>query len=309
MSESTIGIVGLGRMGGNMAQRLIDAGYTVVGTDVSEEAIDRFKERGGQPLETPAAVASTADLLITSLPSPEIVREVYLGADGISEGATPELIVLEMSTIDPDTILEVDEQRDDECHLLGAPISGGPESCREGSLTAMVGGEEHVFQRDEVQNLLEALTNRAYYAGDIEAGHTLKLINNVMSMGNLLLAVEAVSLGRARGVEGEVLYEVLSNAGGASNQFRKRMPRVLNREFEPGFTIDLTTKDIGLALDTADSVSYPMFITSDIYNLFLKAQNRGLGNEDMSAIVKLFEEDLNVNVEATEPVDSTFDGY
>lgn len=128
-------------------------------------------------------------------------------------------------------------------------------------------------------------------------------------MGNLIFSMEAVSLGSERGIDGEVLMEVLSKAGGASNQFVKRIPRVLNRNFEAGFTVDFGKKDVGLALDTAENSQRPIYIGSLVHNLLNEASAHGWGQEDIGAIVKLYEEMRDEIVDADHEVDETFEGY
>ena len=148
-----------------------------------------------------------------------------------------------------------------------------------------VGGDRSAFDREDVRAVLEALGRNVYHVGEVDAGHTLKLMNNVMSMGNLLLAMETASFGAERGVDGEVMFDVLSNAGGASNQFRKRVPRALNRNFEPGFPVDLGRKDLGLAIETATRMELPMQAASVVHRLFVAASARGYGDEDAAAVV------------------------
>jgi len=121
--------------------------------------------------------------------------------------------------------------------------------------------------------------------------------------------MEAAALGAERGVDGEAMFEVLSNAGGASNQFEKRVPRALNRNFEPGFTVDLGRKDLGLAVETATRMGLPMRAASAVHRLFVEASARGYGDEDAAALVKLFEECTETLVEADAHVDETFEGY
>jgi len=297
-------------MGGNMAQNLLEGGYDVIGQDLSDEAVERFEDAGGEAYESAAGVASDADIVITSLPNPPIVEAVYTGENGILDGDVTDTVAIEMSTIDPDTTVAVDEAAEGTgLDLLGAPVSGGPEDCARGTLTVMAGGEEAVFESEPVQTVLSELGAKVYHTGGVDSGHTLKLLNNTMSMGNLLLSMEAVSLGADRGVNGEVMLEVLSNAGGASNQFKKRMPRVLNRNFEAGFTVDFGKKDVGLALDTAEQMERPMFVGSLVHNLFTEASARGYGQEDIGAVVKVYEELQDEIVDADEEVDETFEGY
>jgi 3-hydroxyisobutyrate dehydrogenase-like beta-hydroxyacid dehydrogenase len=235
---------------------------------------------------------------------------VYLGDDGLVDGDPDGVVALEMSTIDPDTTVDLgDALEETGLDVLGAPVSGGPEAAYEGTLTVMAGGDAAVFEREDVQSVLHELGSNVYHTGAVDSGHTLKLLNNTMSMGNLLLAMEAVSLGAARGVEGEVMLEVLSNAGASSNQFEKRLPRVLNRNFEPGFTVDFAKKDVGLALDTAEQMNRPMFLAPLIHAMYTRASAEGNGKEDACATVKLYEDAQEALVDAVDHVDESYAGY
>lgn len=310
MPQPTVGIVGLGRMGGNMARRLLADGFEVVGTDVSDDALATFEGAGGTPLSSPAAVADASTVALTSLPDPETVEAVFDGSDGLLAGARGDLTVLETSSIDPETMAAVAAAaREQEVDVLGAPVSGGPQASREGTLTVIVGGAQPVIEREPIDAVLEAIGSKVYHAGDVESAHTVKLLNNIVSMGNLALAMEAMALGAARGVDGEVVLEVLANAGGASNQLRKRGPRVLNRNFEPGFTVDLAAKDLGLAMETAMASDQPMALAGLVYERYLEASASGHGEEDAAAVVKLFEAAVDGRVEADREVDESFEGY
>lgn len=310
MSNTDIGVIGLGLMGSSIATRLHESAFDVTGYDVSPDALESIAEEDVEIAESAADVAASVDVVITSLPTPDIVEDAYLGEDGIVKGAAENdgLIAIEMSTIDPDTTRAIDDAAED-LDLLDAPVSGGPENCEDGTLMIIAGGDESTYESDTVQSILGCLGAKVFYAGDVGSGHTVKLLNNVMSMGNLLLSMEIVSLGVAAGVDGDVLHEILPNTGGASNQFRKRFPRVLNRNFEPGFTVNYAKKDIGLAMDTAEAREVPMVLSQLVHQMYTRATAEGLGSEDCSSVVKLFEESTGVPVEAEGEVDETFEGY
>lgn len=310
MSDIDIGVIGLGLMGSSIATRLHESGFDVTGFDVDEAARESIRSAGIETEDSASSVATFTDVVITSLPTPDIVEDVYLGENGITDGAVEndDLVAIEMSTIDPDTTRSIAESSP-AIDLVDAPVSGGPENCEDGTLMIIAGGDETIYDSETVQSVLNCLGSKVFYAGDVGSGHTVKLLNNVMSMGNLLLSMEIVSLGVAAGVDGDVLHEILPNTGGASNQFRKRFPRVLNRNFEPGFTVDYARKDIGLAMDTAEARDVPMVMGELVHQMYTRATAEGLGGEDCCSVVKLFEGTTGVPVEADEDVDETFDGY
>lgn len=296
MSTTTVGVVGLGKMGGNMAKHLIDEGLDVRGHDVAPEAREEFSDYGGMVADSARDVAHESDVTITSLPNSDIVEAVYTGEDGLV-AEDVETVFLEMSTIAPPTTeVLADAIEGTPADLLDAPITGGPENSRDGTLTGLVGGERGVFDADAPQEVLTTLCAEVHYAGSSGAGHAMKLLNNTMSMGNLLLAMETVVLGSRYGIDGERLWEVLGNASATSVAFESRMPRVLERDFEAGFTVDFARKDIGLAVEMADAEDYSMLMGNMVHRLYTQASDEGFGEEDVGAVVKMFEQTLEDEV-------------
>lgn len=308
MADYSIGVVGLGRMGSGIAARLVETDFDVVGYDLDETARANAADVGVDVRSTAAAVATGCDIVVTSLPTPGAVRAAYTASDGLlSSGAS--FVAVEMSTIDPDTTLAIAEQAADAgITFVDAPVSGGPKDATRGTLTVLVGGPASVIESEPVTRLLTTIADTRHHVGDVGAGHTAKLVNNVMSMGNLLVAMEAVSLGVRRGLDGELLLDALANAGGSSNQFRKRLPRVLNRNFEAGFTVTFGRKDLRLALDAAHESTHSMPMTGLVYQLFSRAVQEGYAEEDVGAVAKLFEVG-GATIEAEGTVNEAFDGY
>lgn len=289
MADVDIGVVGLGNMGGNMAKHLLDEGFAVRGYDVQSDARTAFADYGGAVAESGRAVARDSDVTITSLPNSAVVEETYTGGNGLV-GQSVETVFVEMSTIAPPTTAVLAESiAETPAELVDAPVTGGPENSRDGSLTGLVGGDRAVVERATTRTVLEALCAEFHYAGSSGSGHAMKLLNNTMSMGNLLLAMETVALGSRYGIESERLWEILGNASATSVAFESRMPRVLEGDFEAGFTIDFARKDVGLAVDMAEAEEFPMVMGGLVDQLYTRAADEGLGEEDVGAVVKLFE--------------------
>jgi 3-hydroxyisobutyrate dehydrogenase-like beta-hydroxyacid dehydrogenase len=236
------------------------------------------------------------------------VEAVYLAKDGIIAGADSQTVACEMSTIDPGTTRRIGD-RSGELTLLDTPVSGGPEDAARGTLLVIVGGDRETFEAPSVQSVLGSLGRNLFHAGDLGAGHTVKLLNNVMSAGNLLLAMEAISFGVHCGIDGRVLYEILTSTGGSSNQLEKRLPRVLNRNFEPGFSTEYARKDVGLAVAYADEEDVPLHLASAIHRFLVEASNAGYGDDDMCGVVKLFERFGDEIVKSNRPMDESYEGY
>lgn len=308
MTRPIVGVIGLGRMGGSAASHLADEDFTVHGHDISVAAREAAAEHGVTVHDSAGAVAQAVDVVVTSLPTPDVVEEVYLGEDGVLAASEGSLAAIEISTIDPDTTERIASAAEEAgIGFIDAPVSGGPEAASDGTLTMMVGGEEEVVESPLVAAVVDALASPSFHVGATGAGHTAKLLNNVMSMGNLLLAMEAVAMGVDRGVDGERLLSILSNAGGSSNQFEKRLPRALNRNFEAGFAVELARKDLGLALDAADNAGHAMPVTALIHQFYVRAVQEGYAEEDAVAVAKLFEGDTLI--ESDDPVDESYEGY
>jgi len=295
MAKPAIGFLGLGMMGGNMARRLVSSGYAVTGYDIDPARMRQASQAGVKVADSPARVAEVADVVLSSLTDPAAVRRAYLGEDGVLAAVRRGATLIDLSTIDPDTWREVAAAamaRGADC--LDAPISGGPADAGSGGLVFMVGGETAVLER--VRPVLDALARELHHVGPLGSGYIVKLVNNVMSMGNMVVAAEGMVLGVRAGMDPARLCEILKNSGGRSHHFLKRMPNVLAGDFTPNFSIALSRKDVGLALTLAASLGMPMHVASAVKQVYETAMADGLGNQDMAAVTKLYEAWTGVQV-------------
>lgn len=297
MAKPRIGFLGMGAMGGPMARRLVQSGFSVTGYDVSAERADAAAKDGVTIAKSPAAAAETADVVLSSLPNPAAVRAAYLGADGAVSALRGGTLVADLSTIDPQTWRDVDEAaRARGAQTLGAPVSGGPADAGSGRLVFLVGGDAAVI--DRCRPVLETLGSEIHHLGPLGAGHIVKLVNNVMSMCNVAVAAEAMVLGVRAGMDPQRLFEVLSTSGGRSHHFLKRFPNVLAGDFTPYFSIALSRKDLSLALRMAESLGVPMLATSAVRQIYEAAAAQGLDTSDMAGVTKLYEQWAGVTVRA-----------
>jgi 3-hydroxyisobutyrate dehydrogenase len=293
-----LGVLGLGNMGGNMARRLVATGHAVAGYDVDDGRARRIAAAGVTIAASPAKVAEVSDVVLSSLPDPAAVRRAYLGDDGVLAGARAGMALIDLSTIDPDTWREVAaaaRTRGIDC--LDAPVSGGPAEAGAGKLVFIVGGEAAVLER--CRPVLAALGTEIHHAGPLGAGHVVKIVNNVMSMGNMVVAAEAMVLGVKAGMDPGRLFEILSTSGGRSHHFLKRMPSVLAGDFRPNFSIALSRKDVSLALGLAARLEMPMLVTSMVRQVYEAAHAQGLGGLDMAAVTELYEQWTGAKVRST----------
>ena len=283
-----IGFIGLGVMGSRMATTLARAGYALSVFDVDAGKMRPLTSAGAAAADSPAAVARASGLVVSSLPWPATVREVYLGAGGVLEGARPGTILIDTSTVDPETTRAIHAAAAARgLSYLDAPVSGGYREAEAGTLVIIVGGDRDTF--DRAQAVLKVLGSSVHHAGPSGAGNIVKLVNNVMSMGNMLVAAEAFVVGVKAGMDARTLFEILRTSAGRSYHFEKRLPNILARNFEPGFTVDLARKDLGLAVDMARSHDVPVPATSLLHQLYSASSALGDGRNDFASIVKLFE--------------------
>jgi len=290
-----IGFVGLGTMGGQMAKRLAGGGYAVTGFDVSADRAKQAAAAGVTLASSPAGAAKGADIVLSSLPDPAIVRRAYLGPEGVLSAARAGMTCVDMSTIDPDTWREVAAAATAAgVDALDAPVSGGPAEAGSGKLVFLIGGDAAVLER--CRPLLLTLGTELHHIGPLGSGLVVKIVNNMMSMANVAVAAEAMVLGVKAGVDPQRLFEILSTSGGRSHHFLKRFPNVLAGDFTPNFSIGLSRKDVSLALSMAAKLEMPVPLAAMVRQVYEAAHAQGFGQLDMAGVTRLYEEWTGVTV-------------
>jgi 3-hydroxyisobutyrate dehydrogenase len=237
---------------------------------------------------------------MSSLPHPAAVRASYLGPDGVLSRARAGAVFVDLSTIDPDTWKEVARAAAAQgLQCLDAPVSGGPAEAGSGKLVFLVGGEGPVLER--CRPILATLGSEIHHVGPLGSAQVVKIVNNVMSMGNVAVAAEAMVLGVKAGMDPQRLFEILSTSGGRSHHFLKRFPNVLAGDFASRFSIALSRKDLGLAARLAESLGVPMLTLSVVRQVYEAAAASGLDGQDMAAVTALFERWAGVEVRGKPP--------
>ncbi len=296
----TVGFIGLGNMGGGMANNIQKAGYPMVVYDLREEAARPLLEGGARLANSPEEVASLCDVTFTSLPGPKEVEEVSLGAEGVLAGIKPGGIFIDLSTSRPTLIREIEPRfRQKGAHVLDAPISGGKSGAASGNLAVMVGGDREIF--DRVKPLLDSFGDKVFYAGEIGAGSVAKLVHNMIGHGIRQAIAEGMTLGVKAGVEAEALWEcVRRGAVGRMSGLHEGMVKTVFRgEFDPpSFALSLSRKDIGLATELGKEFNVPMPVANLAEQIAIQGLNRGWGNRDSSVTFLLQEEQSGVEVRA-----------
>ena len=293
----TIGFIGLGTMGKPMAHNLINAGYTLYLYNRSPKNIELLVSEGGISCASPHEVAMQSQIVILCLPDSNAVESVILNENGLLNGFSPGDILIDMSTSQPDSTIKLhDTLLEKEIHMLDAPISGGLKGAIDGTLSIMAGGDPKIF--DICRPVFDILGKKIYHVGKIGAGHTLKAVNNLLYGTLLVASCEAVSMGVKAGIDPKTLIEVISNSSGnnlaINTKFKKK---VLNRDFVPGFTIDLLHKDMSIALELAENLGIEMKTSSSAFDSINNGKEAGIAKEDNSAIIKLYEKQLDIHIE------------
>jgi 2-hydroxy-3-oxopropionate reductase len=284
-----IGFIGLGVMGAPMAANLVSAGYDVVGYNRSKAPVERLVEAGGTAADSITDATTDADVVITMLPAGPEVREVVLGEGGVLESAKPGLVLVDMSTIEPDTSIAVAEAaREKDVRVLDAPVSGGEQGAIEGVLSIMVGGDADSFET--ARPVLDVLGKTIVHVGPHGAGQTVKAANQLVVAGTIALVSEALVLLEASGVDPERGLEVLAGGLAGNKILDRKAAGMLARDFKPGFRIDLHHKDMGIALDSARSAGVALPVTGLVSQLMAAARAQGHGSLDHSALLRVIEQ-------------------
>jgi 3-hydroxyisobutyrate dehydrogenase-like beta-hydroxyacid dehydrogenase len=286
--DRKVGFVGLGNMGGAMVEAILKGGYRVRVYDIDPAMASALEPLGAEEASDPRSLAAQADVVLTSLPDARAVRDVYLGEEGLISGTRPGTVLVELSTIDPATIEELERTVSERgAVLLDVPVSGSPAEARRGELVLTAGGEPEALAT--VEPILKCFGRTVQYVGPAGTAKTVKIVNNMMTMGNVLVAAEAFCVGVKAGIAPDLLFEVLSGSGGRSHHFTKRFPNALAGDFKPGFSVALGEKDLGLALELSRSLGMPSPTTGLVRQMYRIAMSEGLSSEDIVAVIKLFE--------------------
>ncbi|HET9219831.1 MAG TPA: NAD(P)-dependent oxidoreductase [Terriglobia bacterium] len=285
MATESIGFVGVGRMGGRMARRLLDAGIDLTIYDTSADVMKPLVERGAHVAESPAAVASACEVVLVSLPTPPVVESVALGPRGIAEGNRVKIFIDTSTTGATAARRIADGLAKKNIIAVDSPVSGGLPGAEKGTLAVMVSGPEEILPR--LRPVLENLGKIFYCGTKPGMGQTMKLLNNLLSATAMAITSEAVVMGVKAGLDPGLVVDVL-NAGTARNTASTdKFPRyILPRTFNAGFAMGLFNKDIRLCLEEADALGVPMIVGNAVRQLYSIALASEGPTADMTEVVK-----------------------
>lgn len=283
-----VGFIGLGIMGKPMAKNLLSAGYDLVVHDVVTGAVKELVDAGAVDGQSPGTVAGQSDIIITMLPNSPHVKEVILGENGVIEGVRSGSIVIDMSSIAPAVSQEVAAKlKEKGVEMLDAPVSGGEPKAIDGTLAIMVGGPADVFAK--IEKLLLVMGGSAVRCGDIGAGNVTKLANQIIVALNISAMSEAMVLATKAEVDPEQVFDAIKGGLAGSTVLNAKMPLILERNFKPGFRIELHIKDLQNALDTAHDIGVPIPLTSQVMEIMQALKVDGKEKDDHGGLVQFYE--------------------
>lgn len=293
---TSVGFIGLGRMGGPMAGRLIDAVDTLLVHDLSQPAVHSIVGQGAEACVSGRSIGDYCEVVFTSLPSPAAVREAVLGDDGIAKGKKVR-IVCDLSTSGSVLAQELSEAlAKKDIASVDAPVSGGIKGAREGTLAIMAGGPEAAFE--EILPLLERI-GRPFYMGETPgAGQVMKLANNLLSLAAIANTAEAMTLGIKAGLDPARMIEVLNSGTGRNSATQDKWPRaVLPRTFDFGFAAALSLKDTRLALSEAKAMGVSLPACERLETLLTRTLESYGDDADFTEMAKIVEADAGLDPE------------
>jgi len=289
-----IGFIGLGTMGQPMALNLLKAGYSLVVNDRNEEVLTLLKEYGAEVSNSYAELANKCDVVITMLPEAKHVEDVVLGTNGIAEGVKPGTILIDMSSIAPETSIKIhDILKEKNVAVLDAPVSGGPQGAENGALSIMVGGSEEAFEKGAA--ILNVLGKNILHMGEAGSGQTTKLCNQILIGVHMQAVVEAFALAKKSGLDLVKVRQALMGGVANSKVLELHGQKMIDRTFDkPAFKLKLHRKDLAAALEAGKQCSVPLYTTALVAQQMDAAIAQGNAELDHTTIMLIEEQLANI---------------
>jgi 2-hydroxy-3-oxopropionate reductase len=290
--KAGVGFIGIGTMGQEMVRNLLKAGHAVRAFDIASSAVADVVKEGATAAQSPADAARDADIVITMLPDTPHVEAVIYGEGGLLRSPPPGGVIVDMSTISPVAVrhIHADLKRVD-VHFIDAPVSGGPLGAKNAALSIMAGGEAEAFAR--VEPVFQAIGTTITHVGGSGAGQTVKLCNQLVCGINIQAICEALALGRASGVDLDLLRRVLLGGAAASWMLDKLGPAMIAGDTGAGFRIDLMFKDLRLVQELAQTLNVPLPGTALVTSQYVDARAHGEGANGNQALFRVYDRMTN----------------
>ena len=298
MPDTLLGFLGLGVMGGPMARNLMKSGYAVTGFDTDPKRMEQLIASGGKAAASSAEVGRASEIVCLSLPTGDVVREVVLGQAGLAAVMRPKSVILDLSTTEPTVAQDAAAACAERgIAFLDAPVSGGEQGAIDATLSIMVGGDASAFTR--CQPVLACMGRSVVHMGGSGLGQATKLINNMIVAAGFTAVCEAWALGAKLGLDVATLHQAIRGGWAGSRVMEETVPRLLTRNFVPGGSVDIMTKDVGYALNMARTANVPVPVTALAHELFRMAKAQGKGSKAQPVLITLWEEWTGIRVGGT----------
>lgn len=289
------GFIGLGIMGKPMAKNLLKAGYPVQAYDHHEESIQEIAALGGTACGSEKEAADGVDVLFTMLPNSPQVKQALLAEGGALESLKQGAVVVDMSSIDPTVSIELEKAITAAGgEMIDAPVSGGEPKAIDGTVSFMCGGKEEVFEK--VRPMLQTMGRDVTLVGPIGSGNMTKLANQIIVAVNIAALSEALVLATKSGVNPENVYQAIRGGLAGSTVMDAKAPMMLDRNYKPGFRIELHIKDLNNAVNAAKAVGMEIPMAEKVLEMMKHLQEEDMGKCDHSAVVRYYEEQEGVEV-------------
>ncbi len=288
--EKVLGVVGLGSMGYGAAVSAMARGVPVWGLDTTEAARARFTAAGGHLAASLGDLAARCDVVQLLVVNAAQTESVLFGEGGLAAALRPGSVVIASATVDPALPPQWEAKLAERgLHLIDGPVSGGAKKAAEGQMTVMASGRPAAFEAAGA--VLDAIAGKVYRLGDQAGiGSTVKMVNQHLAGVHIAAACEAMALGMRAGADAAQLYEVICNSAGMSWMFQNRVPHILEGDYTPLSSVNIFVKDLGIVLDAARKLAFPLPLAAAAHQLYLATAAAGHGNEDDAAVVKFYAE-------------------
>ncbi|TDP72812.1 L-threonate dehydrogenase [Roseateles toxinivorans] len=287
-TNKTLGVVGLGSMGYGAAVSALKRGVPTWGLDTRAEARERFVADGGRSTASLAELGANCDVVVVLVVNAAQTEDVLFGEGGLAATLKPGSVIVTSATVDP-TLPPLWEARLAErgLWLIDGPVSGGAKKAAEGQMTVMASGKPEAFAAAGA--LLDAIAGKVYRLGDkAGVGSTVKMVNQHLAGVHIAAACEGMALGMRAGADPDQLYEVICNSAGMSWMFQNRVPHILAGDYTPLSAVNIFIKDLGIVLDAARKLQFPLPLAAQAHQLYLATAAAGHGGEDDSAVIKFY---------------------
>ena len=293
-----LGVIGLGTMGYGAAISSRRHGFSTLGLDISPANIKRFTDTGGKVASDITALTAECDAFLILVVNAAQTEAVLFGENGLAAHAKPGSVIIAAATVDPSLPPVWEKQLNERgLHFIDGPVSGGAVKAEAGEMTVMASGKPEAFA--VAHDVLEAYAGKVYRLGDHAGpGSTVKMVNQHLAGVHIAAACEAMALGIKAGADPHQLYEVICNSAGMSWMFQNRVPHILAGDYTPLSAVNIFVKDLGIVLDAAQKLTMALPLASSAHQLYLGASGAGFGQQDDSAVIKLYAQMTGITLPA-----------